>query len=179
MLRSSLQLLAPSHNSTSYTVKFSSIFKPRWIIESPNYTRVSLGRQFFEGQFISRNFFIFGGTWTAIASFGLFLWQSRTFDAAPRERLDRYWLNSPKCRILSAVYNPGKRPASVLSLMTYEARYFDRGHDHPFNVNEIKDYLFKLKENYLIENHPGVQYPHVFRQHGNVRTPAQLIVNIH
>lgn len=160
-------------------VKFSNILKPKWVIEPPNYTRTPLWKQFFEGQFASRNFLFFGGTWTAIASFGCLMWYSRLFDTPPQERLDRYWLNSPKFRILSAVYNPGKRPGAAISLMTYEVRYFDRGHDHPFAVNEVKDYLFKLKENYLVENHPGVQYPHVFRQHSNVRTPEKLVVNLH
>ncbi|UKJ90252.2 hypothetical protein MACJ_001184 [Theileria orientalis] len=102
-----------------------------------------------------------------------------SLDPPPLERLDRYWLNSPKFRILSAYYNSGKRPAAKIALMTYEVRYFNRGLDHPFTMNEVKDFLFKMKENYLIENHPGVQYPNVFRQHSNVKTPATLTVNLH
>ncbi|GFE54786.1 hypothetical protein BaOVIS_021900 [Babesia ovis] len=179
MFRLSGRLAAASPPPLSENIVFRRVIKPKWVIEPPNYTRTSLWKQFFEGQFHSRNFFIFGGTWTAIASFGFFVWYSRIFDTPPRERLDRYWFNSPKFRILSAFYNPGKRPGASISMMTYEVRYFDKGHDHPFNVNEIKDYLFKLKENYLIENHPGVQYPHVFRQHSNVKTPAKLVVNLH
>ena len=33
-----------------------------------------------------------------------------------------------------------------------------RGLDHPFSLNEFKDYLFKMRENYLIQKYPGVQY---------------------
>ncbi|AFZ79128.1 hypothetical protein BEWA_019740 [Theileria equi strain WA] len=160
-------------------VSFGEVIKPKWVLEPPNYTRTPLWRQFFETQFSSRNFFIFGSTWAAITSFGFLMWYSRVFDPPPLERLDKYWLNSPKFRILSAFYNQGKRPGAKISLMTYEVRYFDRGHDHPFTINEVKDFLFKVKENYLIENHPGVQYPHVFRQHSNVKTPATLHVNLH
>ncbi|BAM39975.1 conserved hypothetical protein [Theileria orientalis strain Shintoku] len=160
-------------------VAFSEIIKPRWVLEPPNYTRTPLWRQFLEVQFTSRNFFVFGSTWAALASFGFLLWYSRLLDPPPLERLDRYWLNSPKFRILSAYYNSGKRPAAKIALMTYEVRYFNRGLDHPFTMNEVKDFLFKMKENYLIENHPGVQYPNVFRQHSNVKTPATLTVNLH
>lgn len=152
---------------------------PRWVLETPNYSRTPLWRQFFESQFASRNFFFCGSAWTAIASFAFFMWYSRIFDPPPNERLDRYWLNSPKFRILSAYYNPGKRPGAKISQMTYDSRYFHKGKDHPFAINEIKDYLFKLRENYLIESHPGVQYPNVFRQHRNVKTPATFQVHLH
>ncbi|KAK2198008.1 hypothetical protein BdWA1_001013 [Babesia duncani] len=162
-----------------HNVPFGSILKPRWVLEVPNYTRRPLWRQFFEAQFSSRNFLCFGSTWTAIAAFGALVYYSRLFDTPPLERMDRYWFNSPKFRILSAYYNPCKRPGAKISLLTFEIRYFDRGLDHPFGINEVKDLVFKLKENYSIENHPGIQYPHVFRQHANVTTPPTLAVQLH
>lgn len=83
---------------------------------------------------------------------------------------------SAKFRILSAFHNPGKRPGLKISLMTYEARYFYRGLDHPFSLNEIKDFLFKLRENYLINTYEGIQFPFVFRQFNRVQTPGTLEV---
>ncbi|SBT37155.1 hypothetical protein, conserved in Apicomplexan species [Plasmodium ovale wallikeri] len=160
-------------------VEFKEIFKPRWFLESPNYSRMPLWRRFFEGQYTNGSFLFFGNAWTSMFAFAFMLWFSRIFDPPPLERVDKYWLNSPKFRILSAFYNEGKRPGVKISLMTYEARYFYRGIDHPFTINEIKDLWFKLRENYLIESIPAIQYPHVFRQYNNVSTPADLHVHLH
>ncbi|OEH80037.1 transmembrane protein [Cyclospora cayetanensis] len=159
-------------------IKMNEIMHPRWVLEPPNYVRQPLWRQWWEAQFSNRSFFFFGNAWTSAAAFAAFLWWSRVFDPPPMERLDRYWLNSPKFRILSAFHNPGKRPALKISLMTYEARYFYRGLDHPFSLNEIKDFLFKLRENYLINTFQGIQFPFVFRQFNRVSTPGTLAVHL-
>lgn len=159
-------------------IEMNEILHPRWVLEPPNYVRQPLWRQFWEAQFNNRSFFFFGNAWTSAAAFAAFLWWSRIFDPPPKERLDRYWLNSPKFRILSAFHNQGKRPALKISLMTYEARYFYRGLDHPFSLNEIKDFLFKLRENYLVNKYQGIQFPFVFRQFNRVSTPGTLAVHL-
>lgn len=158
-------------------VKMSEILSPRWVLEPPNFLRRPLWRQWWEAQFANRSFFFFGNAWTSAAAFAAFLWWSRVFDPPPKERLDRYWLNSPKFRIISAFHNPGKRPALKISLMTYEVRYCYRGLDHPFTINEIKDFLFKLREQHLVNYFHGVQFPFVFRQFNRVKTPATLEVH--
>ncbi|KAF8820995.1 hypothetical protein IE077_002582 [Cardiosporidium cionae] len=177
-LLSAAQSAAESSPSSllSRNIPLKEILPLRWLLESPNYLRIPLWKQYWEAQFANRSFFFFGNAWTAPVSFAFFLWASRIFDPPPKERLDKYWFNSPKFRILSAFHNPGKRPAVKISLMTYEVRYFNRGLDHPFSLNEIKDFWYKIKENYLIEKHPGVQFPYVFRQFNNVKTPGVLKV---
>lgn len=159
-------------------IEMKEILTPRWVIEPPNYLRQPLWKQFWEAQFANRSFLFFGNAWTSAAAFAALLWWSRVFDPPPKERLDRYWLNSPKFRILSAFHNQGKRPALKISLMTYEARYFYRGLDHPFSLNEIKDFLFKLRENYLVNTYNGIQFPFVFRQFNRVSTPGTLAVHV-
>eukprot|EP00920_Eleutheroschizon_duboscqi_P035832 GHVT01086740.1.p1 GENE.GHVT01086740.1~~GHVT01086740.1.p1 ORF type:complete len:212 (+),score=32.90 GHVT01086740.1:505-1140(+) len=158
-------------------VKLAEALPARWVLEPPNFLRTPLWRQYWEKQFANRSFFFFGNAWTSAASFAAFLWWSRIFDPPPPERLDRYWFNSPKFRIQSAFHNPGRRPGFKIDLMTYEVRYFFRGLDHPFGLNELKSFFFKLRENYTIEKHPGVQFPFVFRQFNRVKTPPVLHVS--
>ncbi|PFH32065.1 hypothetical protein BESB_020060 [Besnoitia besnoiti] len=158
-------------------VPMKEILQPLWVLEPPNFLRRPVWRQFWEAQFANRSFFFFGNAWTSAAAFALFIWWSRVFDPPPKERLDRYWLNSPKFRILSAFHNPGKRPGLKISLMTYEARYCFRGLDHPFTLNEMKDFLYKLREQYLVHKYTGIQFPFVFRQYNRVSTPGTLEVH--
>lgn len=159
-------------------VEMKEILHPRWVLEPPNFLRQPLWKQFWEAQFANRSFWFFGNAWTSAAAFTAFLWWSRVFDPPPKERLDRYWLNSPKFRILSAFHNPGKRPGLKISLMTYEARYCYRGLDHPFTLNEMKDFLFKLREQFLVSKYEGIQFPFVFRQYNRVSTPGVLAVHV-
>lgn len=49
-------------------------------------------------------------------------------------------------------------------LFSLQIRYFYRGFDHPYTINEAKDQLWKLRENWIIQNYPGVQYPYVSKQ---------------
>ncbi|EPR59767.1 putative transmembrane protein [Toxoplasma gondii TgCatPRC2] len=158
-------------------VPMKEILQPLWVVEPPNFLRQPVWKQFWEAQFANRSFFFFGNAWTSAAAFAFFIWWSRVFDPPPKERLDRYWLNSPKFRILSAFHNPGKRPGLKISLMTYEARYCYRGLDHPFTLNEMKDFLFKLREQYLVNKYEGIQFPFVFRQFNRVSTPGTLEVH--
>lgn len=160
-------------------VKFDDILKPRWHLECPNYLRIPLWKNYFESQFCNGNFFIFGGSWTTVVSITALLLWSRLLDPPPMERLDRYWINSPKFRILSAYHNPGKRPGLRISELTYSIRYYFKQNDHPFNLNEYKDIFFKLRENYFIALHKGIQYPYVFRQFNRVQTPAELKVHVY
>ncbi len=39
----------------------------------------------------------------------------------------------------------------LINISLLQLRYYYRGNDHPFTLNEIKDYYFKLRENYLIQ----------------------------
>eukprot|EP00923_Selenidium_pygospionis_P050618 GHVN01087590.1.p1 GENE.GHVN01087590.1~~GHVN01087590.1.p1 ORF type:complete len:197 (+),score=19.17 GHVN01087590.1:59-649(+) len=160
-------------------VALKEILPPSKHLEPPNYLRTPLWKTVWEGQFNSGTFAFFGKSWITVAAVTAFLYWTRVFDPPPLERLDRYWLNSPKFRILSAFHNQGRRPGFAISMLTYEIRYFFRGIDHPFGMNEYKDLLFKLRENFIIESHPGVQYPYVFRQFNKVETPAKLSVNLY
>ena len=38
------------------------------------------------------------------------------------------------------------------TLRPIQVRYFYRGNDHPFTLNELKDFYFKLRENWLIQS---------------------------
>lgn len=51
----------------------------------------------------------------------------------------------------AAYANPGTRPAAKIAQEQAKLRYFYRGNDHPFSLNEQKDYYFKLRENLLIQ----------------------------
>ncbi|PHJ22089.1 transmembrane protein [Cystoisospora suis] len=180
---------SPPQKLLERNVHMKEILTPRWVLEPPNFVRRPVWRQWWEAQFGNKTFFFFGNAWTSAAAFALFIWWSRVFDPPPKERLDRYWLNSQspasipcavvlpaKFRILSAFHNPGKRPGLKISLMTYEARYCYRGLDHPFTLNEIKDFLYKLREQYLVNKYEGIQFPFVFRQYNRVQTPGTLEV---
>lgn len=158
-------------------IKFTEVFTRGSYLNTPNYVRRPLWKSFWEAQFNGRTFLFFGKSWMALGSLVAFLYWTRIFDPPPKERLDKYWLNSPKFRILSAFHNPGKRPAFKVSCLTYNTRYYHRGIDHPFGVNEWKDNLFKLHEQFTIEEHPGVQYPYVHRQFRRVSTSDPLLVH--
>eukprot|EP00921_Rhytidocystis_pertsovi_P015407 GHVQ01024490.1.p1 GENE.GHVQ01024490.1~~GHVQ01024490.1.p1 ORF type:complete len:206 (-),score=19.01 GHVQ01024490.1:544-1161(-) len=158
---------------------FSDIVRPKWLLEEQNFLRQPLWKQWWEAQFNARTLWILGCSWASLLTVTSFLWWSRVFDPPPPERYDRYWYNSAKFRIISARENPGKRPAHTISLLTYNTRYYHRGLDHPFGLNEMKDVLFKLRENFLIERYPGVQYPYVYRQFNRVTTPGTLKVPVY
>lgn len=173
------QFLRGAGKTLHRNVPLSEIIPVKRYLEPPNFTRMPLWRSFWEGQFNSGTFAFFGKSWMTVAMVTFFLWWSRLLDPPPLERLDRYWINSPKFRILSAYHNKRRRPGFSISMLTYEIRYFFRGMDHPFALNEYKDLLFKLRENYIISQHPGVQYPYVFRQINKVKTPGDLKVNLY
>jgi len=80
------------------------------------------------------------------------------------ERQDKYYMNGAKFRLQSAYFNPGKRPAFKIAQEQGKLRYYYRGFDHPFSINETKDLLWKLRENWIIQTYPGIQYPNVSRQ---------------
>lgn len=159
--------------------RFSEIVRPAWLLEEENLLRTPLWRQWWEAQFSARTLFVLGSSWASLVTLTGLFWWSRLLDPPPPERYDRYWYNSPKYRILSARENPGKRPGHTISWLTYSCRYFERGLDHPFGLNEMKDVLFKLRENLLIERFPGVQYPYVYRQFNRVQTPSTLKVPLY
>merc|ERR1712226_1304124 len=92
------------------------------------------------------------------------LGRALVFATAPIERREKYYMHSPKFRLQSAYANPGTRPAAKIAQEQAKVRYFHRGYDHPFTLNELKDFYFKLRENWLIQHYPGIQYPFVHRQ---------------
>lgn len=145
----------------------------------PNYQRIPLSRAFFEAQFCARNFGFFGTSWTSFLSLLLVIWYCRAFDPAPNERIDRYWLHSPKFRILVAQKSPGRRPGYAIAFISSTIRYIFRGLDHSLSINERKDLLFKLKESYLVEINPTIQYPYLFRQLNKVHTKDPHNIHIY
>jgi hypothetical protein len=43
-------------------------------------------------------------------------------------------------------------------------------------INEWKDNLYKLREDFLIHEFPGIQYPYIFKQFPHVKTPDPFLV---
>eukprot|EP00922_Rhytidocystis_sp_ex-Travisia-forbesii_P060419 GHVS01089555.1.p1 GENE.GHVS01089555.1~~GHVS01089555.1.p1 ORF type:complete len:250 (+),score=31.05 GHVS01089555.1:160-909(+) len=169
----------PLRSFSSSSLQFSEVVKPQWLLEEPNFIRRPIWRQWWEAQFSSRALFVLGSSWASFLTLTGVLWWSRLLDPPPPERYDLYWYNSPKFRIMSARENPGSRPGLTISQLTWTARYNNRGMDHPFSLNELKDSLFKLRENLIIQAHPGVQYPYVFKNINSVQTPATLKVPLY
>jgi len=131
--------------------------------EIPNYRRASFLNYFWAQQFITRQH-IFSIHHTGYIVLLAFFWWTGAFSTAPIERQERYYMHSAKYRLQSCWANPGTRPAAKIAQEQAKVRYFYRGYDHPFTINELKDFYFKLRENYLIQHYPGVQYPFVHRQ---------------
>jgi len=135
----------------------------------PNYTRAPFWRYFWAQNFVTRQH-----VWSLhhVGFIGIagFCYWTGMFDTAPIQRRDKYYMNSAKFRIQSAYANPGTRPAFKIAQEQAKVRYMYRGNDHPFSMNEFKDYLFKMRENFLIRRYPNIQYPYVFKQ----MTPAEL-----
>ena len=104
-----------------------------------------------------------------------------------------------------AYVNPGKRPAAKIAVeqakvhskteintilwtnhlnfdhlfsdcCSKQVRYLFRGYDHPFTLNETKDFLFKLRENWVIQSGENIQYPYVFKQFTNAPSG---VLNVH
>uniref|UniRef100_A0A0G4FMB5 Uncharacterized protein n=1 Tax=Chromera velia CCMP2878 TaxID=1169474 RepID=A0A0G4FMB5_9ALVE len=145
-------------------------------ISIPNLTRQPLLKRWWQHFFIVETD---KTIWTNAVTIGLILFFSGWLSTPPMEKLDMVYLNGEKSRILNAWHNEGKRPALAMALQGGWIRYFLRGLDHPFSLNEKKDALFKMRENYLIAKHPGVQYPFVFRHFNKVQTPDVLEVHVY
>lgn len=160
-------------------IQFTEVLPIKQRLDQPNYVRHPLWKTFFEANFTNRTFLFFGKSWITLTAFTAFIWWSRILDPPPEERMDRYWINSPKFRTLSALHNPDKRPGLAISLLTFDLRYFRRFFDHPFALNETKDLLFKIKENHLVTKHKNIQYPYVFRQINKVSTQGTLNVHVY
>jgi hypothetical protein len=142
----------------------------------PNYTRAPFWKYFWVQNFVTRQH-VFSLHHVGFLGIAGFCWWVGWFQTAPVQRRDKYYMNSAKFRIQSAYANPGTRPAFKIAQEQAKLRYIYRGLDHPFSLNEFKDYLFKMRENYLIQKYPGVQYPYVFKQMMPETTPDPLIVH--
>ena len=73
-------------------------------------------------------------------------------------------MNGAKFRLQSSYANPGTRPAYKIAQEQGKVRFYYRGIDHPFTINESKDLLWKMRENWVIQKYPGIQYPYVAKQ---------------
>ncbi len=129
----------------------------------PNLRRTPFWRFFWNQQFVNRQH-VFSMHHVGFIALLAFFWGTGWFQTAPVERQDRYYMNGAKYRLQSAYHNPGKRPAYKIAVEQGKIRYYYRGHDHAFSLNETKDVLWKLRENWLIQRYPGLQYPNVARQ---------------
>mmetsp|Transcript_37585 Transcript_37585/g.82216 ORF Transcript_37585/g.82216 Transcript_37585/m.82216 type:complete len:192 (+) Transcript_37585:49-624(+) len=141
----------------------------------PNLRRAPFWKFFWTQNFVARQH-VFSLHHTGMITACVFFWWWGAFDTAPIERRDQYYMNGPRFRMHSAYANPGRRPAAKIALEQGKVRYLFRGNDHPFTVNEQKDFLYKLRENFLIQEYPGVQYPYVFKQECPSELPSVLEV---
>ncbi|KAF4672678.1 hypothetical protein FOL47_000231 [Perkinsus chesapeaki] len=135
----------------------------------PNLRRAPFWKFIWTQQFVAREHF-FSVHHAGLLFSMAFFWWTGWFDTAPVERRDKYYMNGAKFRLQSAYHNPGSRPAYKIAQEQAKIRYFYRGFDHPYTINEAKDQLWKLRENWVIQNYPGVQYPYVSKQ----MMPSQL-----
>ena len=139
----------------------------------PNLRRTSFLNFFWQQQFVNRQH-LFSMHHVGFVGLLAFLWSTGWFSTAPKERQDQYYMNGAKFRLQSAYHNPGRRPAYKIALEQGKIRYYYRGEDHPFTINETKDLLWKMRENWIIQQYPGVQYPNVARQIMPTDLPAVL-----
>lgn len=139
----------------------------------PNLRRQPFLKFFWQQQFVNRQHFL---SMHHVGFIGLFafVWWLGWFDTAPVERQDKYYMNGAKFRLQSAYFNPGRRPAFKIAQEQAKIRYYYRGFDHPFSLNETKDLLWKLRENWIIQTYPGIQYPNVARQMMPTDLPAVI-----
>lgn len=133
------------------------------IFEIPNFRRMPFWQYIWTQNFVNRQH-VFNVHHSGYIAVCVFFWWCGALDTAPLERQDKYYMHSAKFRMQTAYANPGTRPAAKIAQEQGKLRYFYRGNDHPYTLNETKDYYFKLKENHLIQEYPGVQYPFVYRQ---------------
>ncbi|CAE8724140.1 unnamed protein product [Polarella glacialis] len=145
--------------------------------EIPNYRRAPFWKYFWVQHFVARQH-VFNVHHTGYIVLCVFFWWTGAFSTAPIERREKYYMHSPKFRLQTAYANPGTRPAAKIAQEGAKVRYFYRGHDHPFTLNELKDYYFKLRENWLIQHYPGIQYPFVYRQMVPEKTDEPLKVPV-
>eukprot|EP00397_Hematodinium_sp_SG-2012_P034171 GEMP01036610.1.p1 GENE.GEMP01036610.1~~GEMP01036610.1.p1 ORF type:complete len:194 (+),score=39.99 GEMP01036610.1:53-634(+) len=130
--------------------------------EIPNFRRAPFWSFFWVQHFVTRQH-VFNVHHTGYIVLCGFFWWTGAFDSAPVERREKYYMHSPKFRLHTAFVNPGTRPAAKISQEQAKIRYFYKGFDHPYTMNELKDLFFKLRENYLIQTYPGIQYPFVYK----------------
>merc|ERR1719195_485018 len=146
--------------------------------EIPNYRRAPFWKYFWAQHFVTRQH-VFNVHHTGYIVLAAFFWWTGAFATAPIERREKYYMHSPKFRLQTAYANPGTRPAANIAQEQAKVRYFFRGYDHPFTLNELKDLYFKLRENWLIQHYPGIQYPFVYRQMIPEKTDEPLKVPLY
>jgi len=129
----------------------------------PNLKRAPFWQFIWQQHFINRQHG-FNTHYSGMLVFLGFCWWTGMFDTAPLERRDKYYMQSAKYRMHCAYVNPGKRPAAKIAVEQAKVRYLFRGYDHPFTMNETKDFFFKLRENWVIQSGENIQYPYVFKQ---------------
>ncbi|EER05528.1 conserved hypothetical protein [Perkinsus marinus ATCC 50983] len=163
MSSSAPRVLARNIKPTEFIMKLGAGGAIEGGFKIPNLRRAPFWKFIWTQQFVARQHF-FSVHHAGLLFSMAFFWWTGWFDTAPVERRDKYYMNGAKFRLQSAYHNPGTRPAYKIAQEQAKIRYFYRGFDHPYTINEAKDQLWKLRENWIIQNYPGVQYPYVSKQ---------------
>lgn len=142
----------------------------------PNFRRTSFLSYFWVQNFVNRQH-VFNVHHTGYIMLVAFFYWSGMLDTAPLERREKHYMNGSKFRLQTAYANEGTRPAATIAREQAKLRYFYAGNDHPWTVNEKKDLYFKLRENHLIQEYPGIQYPYVYRNMTPATTDSPLKVD--
>lgn len=123
----------------------------------PNLRRASFGKFFWQQQFVNRQA-VFSVHHVGFIGVCAFFWWTGWFDTAPIERRDKHYMNGDKFKLQCALMNEGTRPAYKIAQEQGKIRYFYRGLDAPYTISESRDLLWKMRDNWLIQQYPSM-YP--------------------
>jgi len=146
--------------------------------EIPNFRRASFWSYFWTQHFVTRQhvFNIHHSGYIVLCGF---FWWCGAFDTAPIVRQEKFYMHSPKFRLQTMYVNPGTRPAAKIAQEQAKIRYYYKGFDHPYTMNELKDLFFKLRENVLVQTYPGIQYPYVYKNMTPAETESPIPVGLY
>ena len=123
----------------------------------PNLRRASFGKFFWQQQFVNRQH-VFSVHHVGFIAVCAFFWWTGWFDTAPIERRDKHYMNGDKFKLQCALMNEGTRPAYKIAQEQGKIRYFYRGLDAPYTISEARDLMWKMRDNWLIQQYPSM-YP--------------------
>lgn len=117
----------------------------------PNLRRTGFFKYMWQQQFVDRQavFSLHHVGYLGVCLF--FIWVG-WFNTAPKDRQDKYYMNSDQFRLRSALANPDTRPAFKIAQEQAKIRAYYRGFDDPFAIDEAKDLLFKLRDKWFHYN---------------------------